>query len=680
MKKLILNFILIFTVNCFSQVDTTFFGLRGYEDLNGNTQLFYRMKSNYSYQRSDEFWAGENRQDIFHFDVKKNLDSLFLMDGGDYYEPFPSTGHVVSDFEFIDSTLTNFYQAGDAITSFEPGPIVIYNRNYDSPFQVQSFHGVTHNLEIANFDSSYKVYVYADNSPKGIFSQISDDYFELVESTENFKLVSISKKNPNLWFVEDQKGFLYKSIDTGKTFYLADSVYNANELYQQDYINYSFINDLDNIHIYRIIINDNKYKLVVSNNLGELGSWNEVFESTNEISITCDNSLSGAIYIAADKQIYISSDYGNTFSKFKELKATISGIYKRPNSDLLYITTPYKLLELNSDSVRIMKQLTDYNSLNFYPLQIGDKWYYEIIYNPVWETGGQHLYYLTKEVKSDTTLNNGKKYFTIKETRSDSSKVKIYYERIDSINGKVYKLDDEINNSEEFLITNLYSNVGDTFQTFIKINNFYEMEDVSFSEEKFQSIFENNSIQEITKNYLISSDGPFNFFEYSYAKNFGKTYQHKGHFESYDEYQNLIAAFINGKKFGDTTLVGVKENLTNLPTEFYLSQNYPNPFNPTTTIEYSVPEPSVISNPQRGERSQNSNSIEIFPVGRNNNNNISLKVFDILGREVATLVNQKQKPGNYKIEFDASPLSSGIYLYQLKSGAFIQTKKMIVLK
>ena len=89
-----------------------------------------------------------------------------------------------------------------------------------------------------------------------------------------------------------------------------------------------------------------------------------------------------------------------------------------------------------------------------------------------------------------------------------------------------------------------------------------------------------------------------------------------------------------------------------LPSEFALMQNYPNPFNPSTNIEYRIPVRSAIT----------------------------LKIYDILGNEVATLVNTDQLPGNYKVEFDASRFASGIYFYQLNAGDFSASKKMIFLK
>jgi len=128
----------------------------------------------------------------------------------------------------------------------------------------------------------------------------------------------------------------------------------------------------------------------------------------------------------------------------------------------------------------------------------------------------------------------------------------------------------------------------------------------------------------------------------------------------------------------------VKEVTDKIPDRFKLFQNYPNPFNPTTTINYQIPS-SVISNPNEMSGKKSYASSKISPSGRNDNVNVQLKIYDILGREVATLVNENQKPGNYEVEFDRHSgsvrnLTSGIYFYQLKSEQFVQTKKMIIIK
>jgi len=88
------------------------------------------------------------------------------------------------------------------------------------------------------------------------------------------------------------------------------------------------------------------------------------------------------------------------------------------------------------------------------------------------------------------------------------------------------------------------------------------------------------------------------------------------------------------------------------PKDYKLEQNFPNPFNPTTTIQYQLPTDSKVT----------------------------LKIYDILGSEVATLVNEVQQAGYKEIKFDASSLSSGVYIYRLVSGNHISTKKMLMVK
>lgn len=105
------------------------------------------------------------------------------------------------------------------------------------------------------------------------------------------------------------------------------------------------------------------------------------------------------------------------------------------------------------------------------------------------------------------------------------------------------------------------------------------------------------------------------------------------------------------KPFTVTYTLGVDE-AKNFPREYSLSQNYPNPFNPTTTIKYQIPMSSLVT----------------------------LKVFDLLGREVVTLVDEKKDAGSHEITFDATNISSGIYFYQLRSGEFVQTKKLVLQK
>jgi hypothetical protein len=103
---------------------------------------------------------------------------------------------------------------------------------------------------------------------------------------------------------------------------------------------------------------------------------------------------------------------------------------------------------------------------------------------------------------------------------------------------------------------------------------------------------------------------------------------------------------------GTSKLTNIIEVNTNSVVSYILKQNYPNPFNPSTSISYQIPE----------------------------RNFVSLKVIDILGNEVSTIVNEQQDAGMHKISFNASNLASGVYLYQLKVGNFVATKRMLLMK
>ena len=101
-----------------------------------------------------------------------------------------------------------------------------------------------------------------------------------------------------------------------------------------------------------------------------------------------------------------------------------------------------------------------------------------------------------------------------------------------------------------------------------------------------------------------------------------------------------------------TNLVSVSNTGTSVPKTFSISQNYPNPFNPSTKIQYEVPEKSIVS----------------------------LKVYDVLGNEIITLVNKETLSGRYEVEFNATNLPSGVYFYRIQANNFVETKKMILLK
>jgi len=114
---------------------------------------------------------------------------------------------------------------------------------------------------------------------------------------------------------------------------------------------------------------------------------------------------------------------------------------------------------------------------------------------------------------------------------------------------------------------------------------------------------------------------------------------------------HLVYAKIGGKEYGSVPAsVSAKDKRT--PTSFVLSQNYPNPFNPSTNISFSIPSRSFVT----------------------------LKIYDMLGREVTTIVSEEMSAGSYSRQWNATDIPSGVYFYRLQAGNFNQTKKLILLK
>jgi hypothetical protein len=115
--------------------------------------------------------------------------------------------------------------------------------------------------------------------------------------------------------------------------------------------------------------------------------------------------------------------------------------------------------------------------------------------------------------------------------------------------------------------------------------------------------------------------------------------------------------YIDGAQYSNPNATGIKSNnISSTPDQYNLNQNYPNPFNPSTVISYQIPKSSYVT----------------------------LRVYDLLGREVASLVNEYEQAGSYNIKFNTESmkrnLTSGIYFYTLKAGNFTSTKKLVLMK
>jgi Secretion system C-terminal sorting domain len=271
----------------------------------------------------------------------------------------------------------------------------------------------------------------------------------------------------------------------------------------------------------------------------------------------------------------------------------------------------------------------DSTAAKFYPLNIGDEYVYQRV-QLILECFPVSSNKFKVTVVSDTILSNGKKYFIF-------SGFNWPFQRIDSSSMNVYSYQ----NGEDVLLDSLLGNSGDLFNGKRNPESIYPA--VIFKTTR--TIFNE------TKNAKVILNGVNNFGPYSYSlvEGFGLT--DISNCLDFGESYELKGCIIKGVVYGDTT-TGIRQISSTIPEKFSLEQNYPNPFNPKTIINYELPI----------------------------TNYVSLKVYDVLGKEVAALVSQKQNAGSYEVEFNGENFSSGIYFYKLEAGNFIETKRMILLK
>lgn len=382
---------------------------------------------------------------------------------------------------------------------------------------------------------------------------------------------------------------------------------------------------------------------------------NYYFDLADTIYIQAPKFLGGEVEVSYNMSNFDSiSTISNNLnadvlyeSEFNEIKVETWQIEGYDIDSLVQIYSNDSIFVSFQKSALIMyESIVDENPLDYYPLKIGNKWYYEKIElenlnDPI------HNFIVTDtlffEVLSDTLMPNGIKYFVLSENALGIGNY--IYNGYDGI--YYYKKED----SSDVLVFNYFANLDEYYS--VSINNISR---VSLFNTQKDIIF-GDSIATLGFN----ADGLVSFY-ISFAEGLGPAYYSTSHQEPIT--YRLIGYNINDYSFGYSPIVGITKK-GKLPVEFSLSQNYPNPFNPTTTIEYTIPDVAT----------QNS-----LPIGRQVAQVTNLIIYDVLGREITTLVNKEQSPGKHQIVFDASNLSSGIYYYSLRINNQIISKKMIVLK
>jgi len=298
----------------------------------------------------------------------------------------------------------------------------------------------------------------------------------------------------------------------------------------------------------------------------------------------------------------------------------------------------YFPLEVESD--------TNYKTLSFldlYPLHIGNYWQYKVTVDSDFNNEDT-VYYRYREILKDTLMSNGEIYKKIFDGRDFAFQTYTYL-RVDSTTGCIYIYSPNGNyTNDELLRDSLKMMMGDSFLA----EDWYPiMCTLVDSVDSFGEV-------RLRKHYYFPLIPIYS--EYRYTEGIGETYR-MNHFEfivALNIFSEITYARINGEEFGELV------NVENEQTEKYsykLSQNYPNHFNPITKINYQLPERSFVT----------------------------LKIYDVLGNEIAILINEEKPAGEYEVDFNSTglihqTLPSGVYFYRLQADSFVKTKKMVLLR
>ncbi len=269
---------------------------------------------------------------------------------------------------------------------------------------------------------------------------------------------------------------------------------------------------------------------------------------------------------------------------------------------------------------------------SFFPSAVGNIWEYqtqtesyksEIIKDSVDVIGNQYLFYPSilygnkPRIKIDTSYNVFQLDFI-------SDTVLWYPYKLNADSGETWVYDKRYNE---------IARVNDIFQTYI-FGKLRYVKDIGYYDPGAPGDTTiTDSSMFISDTWLVSGIGEY----YEYRAEQGPTMQ-------------LLGCIINGDTLG--TITSVKENISEIPKDYKLYQNYPNPFNPSTNIKFEIP----ISG------------------------NVKLNVYNILGEEVEELINEYMNKGIHSVKFEERNFASGIYIYILKAGSKIFTKKMILIK
>ena len=317
------SFQISFIIVVFSSIlsAANFYELRGFEDENNHTQLYYRIHT-------------ESDDDIYHMDVFSNSDSVFL---DEYYSPpwFPGgwpSYNFVYDYEIWNNNPTDFISCG-----FENDQSLGKWYLISSRFEYH-WGPALYNLELSKQNDSL---VYAVDEWDGLYISLNSGYDWQSLNQGYSQLWGVSPFDDQVLFASDE-AFLYKSINGGLNFNLVDSSGSIGEVFF----------DCDSSRLYLLSNN----QILISENSGE--SWELLYEDSVRLFVSLDKSTSGMIYLASENQILISQDFGYSFDPYLSMESEITGIYKKPESEILFVSTIDHIYQINNMEITTLKMIT----------------------------------------------------------------------------------------------------------------------------------------------------------------------------------------------------------------------------------------------------------------------------------------------------------------------------------
>jgi len=484
--------------------------LKGMEGYNGNTNLLYRLNSVQKYTNS-EF----DSNSIFILNPTNKTDSLFQLDYGWTDDILDGYSRSVLGYDFWNKDPGKYIVCG-VDGSMEPYPFV---DRYDKKNIFQNFMGEVTFIGISRQNDSLVYCTFSDGLYKSTTGGINWG------KISDFHPTSISPYNDKVLFTSH----FYKSTDGGLTNTVVDSLPPNNGV--ADLLFY----DKDSSYIYcvsRIYQDNPEYRLLVSDKSGNANSWQSKFTSSLPIFLSVDNAIAGSVYLATNKDVYHSTDFGNSFSLFKSFDRRLTGIYKKPGSPFVYAATYYTIYEFQDPLIHplvdVIKQiLIDSEIFKFDPLAVGNKWVYN---RKLTVVADESNFVHSVEIIKDTMLISAQIFKQIKNVDADSvsKNISCSYERIDSSTGKVYLWN--IAEGHEYQIDDLTMTLGDS----INASRF----DLLNGPTSFDSLYNKNIFGLAKENHVFRSlTNPLGYGDrYSLTKDLGLTYRLESWEQVFNEY------------------------------------------------------------------------------------------------------------------------------------------------